>query len=186
MRDATITDAERLSKFFAWFSGYFDPPVKETFALHTEADVEKAVAIHTARMPTGVPTLKRMSHSEKDTVTDFSQRVKTSNQMLRFASRLVYKDNYLAAFAVSEGDDAVWPDVDVLLAWGELSVFETSWTASTIRDWLENGSQSVQGFGLAPNEIPNKRARKVRYENIEGCNHFVSGQPTCVLPNANF
>ncbi|TCD62623.1 hypothetical protein EIP91_006637, partial [Steccherinum ochraceum] len=138
MRDMTITDGERIAKFFAWFSGYFEPPITEMFPLASEEDIQKAIAIHTARSPVGTPTLQRMTQADKGKVADFSDRVKRSNQMIRFTSKSVYKDNYVGAFTVADDPSAVWPDVDVLVAWGQLSVFETSWVASTIQDWLKN------------------------------------------------
>lgn len=174
-----IPDSERLARFFAWFSGYFEPPVKQLFPLRTDEDVKKAVAMHEARTPTGTPTLQRMSQAEKESVADFSARVRTSNPLLRFTSPMVYKENFQSAFTLSEDDRAVLPNVDILLVWAELSVFETNWAVSTVKDWLENGSHSVQKFGLAPKEIAGNRTRKVRYENIEGCNHFVSSSHTC-------
>jgi len=173
MRDMTLTDAERIAKFFSWFSAYFEPPITMLFPLRTEHDLQKAIAMQEARVETGVPTLKNMSQADRDFVSDLSQRVRTSNQMIRFTKPSVYKDNYLNAFVVSDDDDAVWPGVDVLIMWGEQSVFETSWTAATIQDWLENGSNSLQEFGPGPKEMAGKRPRKIRYASIAGGNHFM-------------
>ena len=161
LRDTSIPEDERGTRFCHWISCYFT--AIDDLEEVTESKLVAREALHEAKGSTQThfnvkPSLDRMTDNEYKSVVDPTVFNRSYVSLRSLAQGDTYGENLRKALFDTDG---IWPDIDVLFLWCNMSVSDCIFGAKHVLDL----SKKAEGNGHI--------ARPVKLVKIPNANHFV-------------
>lgn len=158
LQDPKLSLEERRDIFCDWVTYYFT--AVDDLESVTEDILAARKPLHeelATRDPTNLPTKQRMTSEQYESVT-YLPMFHRSYPRIRTLTKKTNEENFRRAVIDTGG---LWPDVNILSIWCDVSIAQSVWAAKCLHD-------------LSRKEAASPAARRIDVVKFPGANHFVS------------